>query len=144
MKGFAAPAVLLLAARSTLAAPPQERDVDTRYPYTGPKVPIADWVDQTINGNGKGFTRLVEPPAVRPNSAKPKNNINVVNLAYIPNGVNIHFQTPFGLTEKPTIHWGTSAKNLCYKTTGATITYVPWTQSRSFLTANLLTTFAAL
>jgi hypothetical protein len=39
---------------------PAKRDVDTRFPYTGPEVPIGDWVDATVNGNGKGFIRLVE------------------------------------------------------------------------------------
>jgi len=29
------------------------RDVDTRFPYTGPAVPVGDWVDGTVNGNGK-------------------------------------------------------------------------------------------
>jgi hypothetical protein len=50
------------------AAPTQDkkRDVDTRYPYTGPEIPIGDWIDATVNGNGKGFIRLVEPPAVAP------------------------------------------------------------------------------
>jgi len=42
------------------------------YPYTGPAVPIADWVDQSINGNGKGFIRLVEKPAVTPAKNKVK------------------------------------------------------------------------
>jgi hypothetical protein len=71
------------------AAPTKDveaRDVDTRFPYTGPAVPIGDWVDQTINGNGKGFPRLVEPPAVKPASDKPKNNINVISLSYVPGG----------------------------------------------------------
>jgi acid phosphatase len=77
----------------TEAAPPAKRDVDTRFPYTGPKVPVGDWVDPTINGNGKGFPRLVEAPAVKPSSSKPSNNINVISVSYIPNGVNIHFQT---------------------------------------------------
>lgn len=105
-----------------VAAPPAKRDVDTRYPYTGPKVPIGDWVDNTIKGNGKGFPRLVEPPAVKPSSSSPKNNINVISVSYIPDGVNIHYQTPFGLTSEPTVHWGTSAKDLSKKATGSTNT----------------------
>lgn len=61
----------VLAALPSNAAPTQgkfpiqiKRDVDLRYPYTGPEIPIGDWVDATVNGNGKGFIRLVEPPAV--------------------------------------------------------------------------------
>jgi len=50
-------------------------------PYTGPVIPIADWADQTVNGNGNGFTRLNEPPAVWPSSEKPTNNINTIALA---------------------------------------------------------------
>ncbi len=115
----------LSALAAVQAVPPAKRDVDTRYPYTGPKVPIGDWVDPTINGNGKGFPRLVEAPAVKPSSSKPTNNINVISVAYIPNGVSIHYQTPFGLGEAPCIKWGTSSSNLNKKATGATITYVP-------------------
>ncbi|KAF2491562.1 hypothetical protein BU16DRAFT_468597 [Lophium mytilinum] len=83
-----------------------KRDVDTRYPYTGPAVPVGDWVDPTVNGNGKGFPRLVESPAVKPASPKPRNNVNVISLSYIPNGVNIHYQTPFGLSRAPSVQWG--------------------------------------
>lgn len=69
------------------------RDVDTFYPYTGPAIPVADWVDSSINGvAGKGFPRLVEPPAVTPASKNVSNNINVISLSYIPSGVNVHFQ----------------------------------------------------
>ncbi|RFN43396.1 acid phosphatase [Fusarium flagelliforme] len=82
--------------------------VDETYPYRGPDVPIGDWVDHTINGNGNGFARLVEPPAVKPASANPTNNINVISLSYIPAkhdettvGINIHYQTPFGLGIAP-------------------------------------------
>lgn len=98
--------------------------VDEVYPYTGPKVPIGDWVDQTINGNGKGFPRLVEPPAVKPASHKPTNNVNVISLAYTPNGISIHYQTPFGLGEAPSVYWGTSPHQLNNKATGRTTTYV--------------------
>jgi hypothetical protein len=63
-----------------------KRDVDTRYPYTGPIVPIGDCVDPTINGNGKGFPRLVEPPVVKPSKSNPSNDIGVVELSYIPRG----------------------------------------------------------
>ncbi|KAI0129758.1 acid phosphatase AphA [Xylariales sp. AK1849] len=99
------------------------RDVDTTYPYTGPDVPIADWADGTINGNGKGFPRLVEAPAVKPASANPTNNINVIALAYIPNGVNIHYQTPFGLGEAPSVVWGSNSTTLDGKVTGISHSY---------------------
>lgn len=95
-------------------------DVSTAYPYTGPAVPIGDWLDQTVNGNGKGFPRLIEPPAVQPASSKPSNNVNVVSLAYIPKGVNIHYQTPFGLSGAPSVHWGKAKNDLCNKAVGQT------------------------
>jgi len=101
----------------------EARDVDTRFPYTGPAVPIADWLDQTVNGNGKGFPRLVEAPAVKPARAKPKNNVNVISLAYVPNGVNIRYQTPFGLGVAPSVIWGPKQNDLCNKAVGATSTY---------------------
>ncbi|KAI8632868.1 Metallo-dependent phosphatase-like protein [Xylariaceae sp. FL1651] len=112
MKLTAAVANAILLAAPVTAVPKGKadgkRDVDTTYPYTGPAVPVGDWIDNTINGNGKGFPRLVEPPAVRPSSKHPTNNINVISVSYLKDGVNIHFQTPFGLTEKPTVHYGTS------------------------------------
>lgn len=86
--------------------------VDESYPYTGPEVPVGDWVDPTINGNGKGFQRLVEAPAVKPATANPSNNVNVISLSFVPKGINIHFQTPFGLGVNPSIKWGKSATNL--------------------------------
>ena len=94
--------------------------VDDRFPYTGPAVPIADWVDQTINGNGKGFIRLVEAPAVTPGKEKPTNNINVISLAYVPNGMLVHFQTPFGIGGEPCVNWGKSANSLTTNTKGYT------------------------
>ena len=96
------------------------RNVDTRFPYTGPDVPVGDWVNPTDKGNGKGFPRLVEAPAVKPVLSKPKNNVNVVSLSYIPQGVNIHYQTPFGLKGAPTVHWGEAKNDLCNKATGDT------------------------
>jgi len=57
---------LAVAPSAAIPTKPGKRDVDTRFPYTGPAVPIGDWVDATVNGNGKGFIRLVEPPAVAP------------------------------------------------------------------------------
>ena len=98
-------------------------DQFTRFPYTGPDVPVGDWVDPTINGNGKGFPRLVEPPAVKPKDSKPTNNVNVISLSYIPKGVNIHYQTPFGLSGPPTIHWGPEKWDLCNTANGKTSTY---------------------
>jgi hypothetical protein len=100
------------------------RDVDETYPYTGPAIPVGDWVDPTVNGNGKGFPRLVEPPAVKPASANPTNNINVISLAYFPKGMNIHFQTPFGLGTAPKVAWGTSHKSLDKTATGISRTSV--------------------
>lgn len=93
--------------------------VDTTYPYTGPDVPVGDWVDPTVNGNGKGFPRLVEAPAVKPATANPTNNVNVIALAYVPQGMNIHYQTPFGLGVAPSVKWGTSASALTNTATGA-------------------------
>ena len=96
--------------------------VDERYPYTGPAIPIADWVDQTINGNGKGFIRLVEAPAVTPAHSNPSNNINVISLAYVPGGILIHFQTPFGIGGEPCVNWGTESDALVTNTKGYTHT----------------------
>lgn len=110
---------LSLSATRVLAAP----TVDESYPYTGPAVPIGDWVDPTINGNGKGFPRLVEAPAVTPSSSTPSNNINVISLAYLPDGINIHYQTPFGLGVAPSVSWGTSASSLTRIATGVSHTY---------------------
>ncbi|KAH8678143.1 Metallo-dependent phosphatase-like protein [Xylariales sp. PMI_506] len=101
----------------------EARDVDETYPYTGPAVPVGDWVDSTVNGNGKGFPRLVEPPAVKPASSNPSNNINVISLSYIPQGVNIHFQTPFGLGKAPSVVWGSSKDKLTKTASGSTHTY---------------------
>jgi hypothetical protein len=89
---------------------------------TGPDIPVGDWVDPTVNGNGKGFPRLVEPPAVKPASRKPRNNVNVISLSYIPEGVSIHYQTPFGLGTTPLVKWGTSSWFLWNKAHGTTVT----------------------
>ncbi len=111
----------LWAAVGTQARP----TVDTTYPYTGPAIPVGDFVDPTVNGNGKGFARLVEPPAVAPASKNPSNNVNVIQLSYMPNnGINIHYQTPFGLGVDPSVKWGTTASNLSNTATGYTHTYV--------------------
>ena len=58
------------------------------------------------------FPRLVEPPAVTPKHKNPSNNVNVISLAYVPGGINIHYQTPFGLGEVPSVWWGEDAKKL--------------------------------
>lgn len=107
---------------ATTPAQLSKKDVDTRYPYVGPAVPVGDFVDPTINGNGKGFPRLVEPPAVKPASSKPKNNVNVISVSYVPNGVNIHYQTPFGLGAAPKVHWGRKSHHLSSTATGQTNT----------------------
>lgn len=111
---------LLSVSANAAAMPAFPRDVDTRFPYTGPDAPVGDWVNPSVEGNGKGFPRLVEAPAVRPAPSKPKNNVNVVSLSYIPKGVNIHYQTPFGLHGAPTVHWGEAKDDLCNKATGET------------------------
>lgn len=110
---------------SASAAPAiDNRDVDTSHPYTGPDVPIGDWVDPTINGNGKGFPRLLEAPAVKPSSSNPTNNVNVISLSYLPSGINIHYQTPFGLGVAPTVRWGTEPSALTKTAKGFSHTYV--------------------
>lgn len=88
MKTHAVPVLagVIYAALAVDASAILPRDVDLRFPYTGPAIPVGDWVDPTVNGNGKGFPRLVEAPAVTPASAKPKNNVNVISLSYMPNG----------------------------------------------------------
>jgi len=77
-------AAALLTGVNGLSLPLERRDVYTNYPYTGPAVPIADWVDQSINGNGKGFIRLVEKPAVKPAKKNPANNINTISFLTCP------------------------------------------------------------
>ncbi|KAG5803551.1 hypothetical protein H9Q74_012958 [Fusarium xylarioides] len=87
--------------------------VDETYPYNGPDIPIGDWVDHTIKGDKhNGFIRLVEPPAVHPGY----NGGNTV-------GINIHYQTPFGLGVAPSVYWGTSASDLNNVAIGSTVTY---------------------
>ncbi|EJU04078.1 acid phosphatase AphA [Dacryopinax primogenitus] len=119
MKAVAA-IIGVLAASFVVAAP---QAVDTTYPYTGPAVPIGDLVDQTINGNGKGFPRLVEHPAVSPKSANPTNNINVISYSYLPDGVHVHFQTPFGIGKAPMVKYGTHPEKLVYEAFGHSRTY---------------------
>lgn len=121
MKGVAVSVLALLALPSE-AANIKGRDVDTMYPYMGPNVPVGDAADQTVNGNGKGWQRVVEAPAVAPASSNPTNNINVINTAYFPGGMNIHFQTPFGLASNPAVKWGKKAHALTNTATGSTKT----------------------
>ena len=68
---------------------------------------------------------------MQPASANPTNNINVISLAYLPDGMNIHFQTPFGLGADPTISWGSNKCRLDKKATGQTRTYVLPSHKRS-------------
>ena len=100
------------------------RDVDTSRPYTGPAVPVGDWADQTVDGNGKGdaFPRINQPPAVWPTSLNPTNNINTILLSYVPGGINIHFSTPFGIGGEPCVNWGTDQYNLNTNVKGSTST----------------------
>jgi hypothetical protein len=109
MKSIAVSAAFAAVLATTVSARPA---VDERYPYTGPKIPVADWVNPTVNGNGKGFPRLVEPPAVKPKSSHPTNNVNVISLAYVPGGIHIHYQTPFGIGGTPSVKWGESHHSL--------------------------------
>ncbi|KAL4782338.1 Metallo-dependent phosphatase-like protein [Aspergillus varians] len=120
MKASTASALLVALLTTTVQARPA---VDTRYPYTGPDVPIGDWVNPTVNGNGKGFPRLVEPPAVKPKTPYPRNNVNVVSLSYIPHGMHIHYQTPFGLGEPPAVRWGKEPHRLNRVAQGYSHTY---------------------
>lgn len=110
--------IAVLGALAHAAPTDDKRDVDTRFPYNGPAVPVGDWVDNSINGNGKGYKRLTEPPAVKPKTANATNNVNVISLAYVPGGMNIHYQTPFGLGEAPCISYGVFPHALSHVATG--------------------------
>ena len=111
-------AFVILANTLVSAAP----TVNTKFPYKGPAVPIGDWVDQSVQGDGTGFRRLVEAPAVKPSSKSATNNINVVSLSYVPGGMHVHFQTPFGIDGEPCVDWGTDPSNLWTNTKGWTRT----------------------
>ena len=117
-------ASLLLAGSLWAAAVQAAPIVDTAYPYTGPAIPVGDWDDPTINGNGKGFVRVKEPPAVAPATKNATNNINVIQLSYLPGGMHVHYQTPFGIGSPAAVHWGTSPTALKNKSTGSSHTYV--------------------
>lgn len=106
------------------AAPSVKRTVDTMYPYKGPAVPVGDPVNPTAIDNGKGFPRLYEHPAVEPPAgSEPSNNINVISSAYFPGGINIHFQTPFGIGSSPQVKWGSTPRKLSNTASGYTHTY---------------------
>ncbi|KAJ4155504.1 hypothetical protein LMH87_000744 [Akanthomyces muscarius] len=120
MKIAATAVVGLLSATLATAKP----TVDESYPYKGPETPIGDWVNPTVKGNSKGYVRLVEPPAVKPASSNPTNNVNVISISYAGSaGVNIHYQTPFGLGDAPTVSWGTSRDSLDQTVHGASHSY---------------------
>lgn len=44
-------------------------------------------------------------------------------MAYIPEGMAIHYQTPFGIDGEPVVHYGTQKHHLTSKATGYTTTY---------------------
>lgn len=44
-------AALLAVAEAAPVSELEVRDVDTMYPYTGPKVPIGDWVSKASPGH---------------------------------------------------------------------------------------------
>lgn len=112
-----------LVAALAYAVPSQEkRDVDTAYSYNGPEIPIGDLVDISVKGNGTGYRRLREPPAVRPHG-EVTNNINVISTAFWPGGMNVHFQTPFGIGEDPRVFYGESKDKLKRVAKGTTHTY---------------------
>ncbi|GAA5979964.1 hypothetical protein JCM10908_001483 [Rhodotorula pacifica] len=104
-----------------------KRYVDTRFPYTGPAVPVGDWLDQTVQGSGKGYTRLYKDPAVLPAANVSvldiKNNINVISTSFLPGGINVHFQTPFGIGSDPIVKWGYSADKVNNTAQGNTTFY---------------------
>ena len=114
---------VIVAAGVQAIPPPFRRSVDTTYPYTGPEVPIGDPADQTIEGNGKGYPRLWEAPAVEPEvGTLPTNNINVINMAILPTGMNVHFQTAFGIGSEPKVLYSTDPTNLSHTASGWTTT----------------------
>ena len=44
-------AALLAVAEAAPVSELEARDVDTMYPYTGPKVPVGDWVSKASSGH---------------------------------------------------------------------------------------------
>ncbi|KAJ8292170.1 Acid phosphatase [Rhodotorula toruloides] len=130
-------AALAAGAAQALPSPPaptpltklelHKRFVDERFPYKGPAVPVGDWLDQTPQGNGKGYQRLYKDPAVLPapnvSVLSIKNNINVISTSLLPGGINVHFQTPFGIGASPVVRWGYDQNSLSNNATGNTTTY---------------------
>jgi hypothetical protein len=84
-------------------------------------------LDQTVQGNGKGYERLYKDPAVLPapdmSVLDVTNNINVISTSFLPTGINIHFQTPYGIGSDPVVRWGYSADALNCNATGTTLSY---------------------
>lgn len=44
-------------------------------------------------------------------------------MAYVPGGMNIHYQTAFGLGVAPSVNWGMNSDNLLNTVSGTTMTY---------------------
>lgn len=113
----------LLANAAPAPAAPAKRYVDTTYPYTGPEIPVGDPFNPTLDASKGGFPRLYEPPAVSPPpGAVVTNNINVISTALFPGGVNVHFQTSFGIGGAPVVKYGRDPKQLDQEATGTTHT----------------------
>lgn len=60
---------------------------------------------------------------MKPASKNPSNNVNVIQLSYVPGGMNIRYQTPFGIDGVPTIQWGTQPNAVHNTATGTTKTW---------------------
>ena len=112
----------VILALPSLAAPYYPH-VDTQYVYTGPAIPNSDPGDQSLGGSGLGFPRLYQAPAVSPPPGfNATNNINVISLSYLPDGMTIHFQTPFGIGGDPCVWYGTFQDSLKNQSKGWTET----------------------
>lgn len=106
-----------------VAAPIAGRDVDLAYPYNGPEIPIGDPGNPTLDASKGGFQRIWQPPAVTPTPGKKvTNNINVISSALFPGGINIHFQTPYGIGGEPCVEWGEKRNKLKKLAKGKTTT----------------------
>lgn len=129
MHGLAIVSLLgaLLAQASPAPAPgpvhPHKRYVDTTHPYVGPVIPIGDPANPTLDASKGGYPRLWEPPAVSPPpGVAVTNNINVISTALFPGGVNVHFQTPYGIGGRPVVKYGKHPHELDQEATGTTHT----------------------